>query len=420
MNGAQHDAASIDALDRKRAGGNSTPLDGCVVVDITRREAGAAAAFALWQLGASVIRMEPIHRSAGERRAERARDERASASWRAHERSFAVDLDAAEGRKVMGDLIEKADVFMEDCEEEMLRLGLDYGRVFERKPTLVYASLRPWASDEEFGGVASEVMLQAVTGLMCHTGDPQGPPLRTGPRYVAALSGLYLAMGVTVALLARARTNVGDHVRVVEQEVGMSTSHGKYCEAAEVEEQTRFGNGVGWGGALSNGFATKPFGPDDWCHLHLHCHADRLWPVLFRALDREDLITDARFATAAARDAHLSEMEGIVAGWMARHSKDEALKILGAAGIPIGAVWTTAEILHREYFAAPSTQEAPDGSGGRTRPPDWPVRMCASALPARRGLTQSEADQKVSHLTGSEAAAGLQTRHASSHEPTTT
>jgi formyl-CoA transferase len=129
--------------------------------------------------------------------------------------------------------------------------------------------------------------------------------------------------------------------------------------------------------APSDIYPCPPFGPSD--YVHIHCGSDRQWERMARVMGREDMLGDPRFATMASRGEHKAEVDEAVRAWTATVAKMAAMRALGDAGVPAGAVRTTTEVLgdpdlrDRGIFVS-----VPDPVRGPVTIPGYPVRMSRS------------------------------------------
>jgi formyl-CoA transferase len=245
-------------------------------------------------------------------------------------------------------------------------------------------------------------MLQAVTGFVARTGSPDDRPLRIHTRNVASMSGMYLATGVMAALLD-VDAEGGQHVRVNEEEIGMYPEAAKYREGTDFEQRTRFGDNGEWVGAVpSRTFATKPFGPNDYVYVHVNAKVTSHQVALARAIERPDLLTDPDFATPELRRKNVDKVAEIVSEWMARHTKQQAVAILGGAGVPVGMVNTSEEVLGLDHVLASGMICSVDTAVGPVPVPALPVRLSASKVPLRRGPRLGEHTAEVLGLLGRE------------------
>ena len=178
---------------------------------------GGLPGMVLAQMGANVIRVEP---PGGE--AERSRDPvvgGVSLPWAAFnmsKRGITADLSKPEGRALLLELLADADVLIESFSPGHLAgLGLDPADLIARYPGLIVTSLTAFGQTGPYAGnAASETTVMALSGLMAVTGFPHLPPLRLGFGQIASLAGLQAALGTLMALHARGRDGLGQHVDV--------------------------------------------------------------------------------------------------------------------------------------------------------------------------------------------------------------
>jgi formyl-CoA transferase len=98
-----------------------------------------------------------------------------------------------------------------------------------------------------------------------------------------------------------------------------------------------------------------------------------------KAIGRDDLIGDPRYATGPARGQRAAEVDEIIAEWTRRHTKEEAMRLIGEAGVPAGAVFDTLELLHDPSLAERGImQEIDHPTTGKVKVPAWPVRFDAA------------------------------------------
>jgi formyl-CoA transferase len=132
--------------------------------------------------------------------------------------------------------------------------------------------------------------------------------------------------------------------------------------------------------APSDIYPCPPFGPSD--YVHIHCGSDRQWERLAKLMGREDMLADERFATMASRGEHKAEVDEAVRAWTATTDKLAAMRAIGAAGVPAGALRSTTEVLNDEDMRARGVFVTVDDPGrGQVTIPGYPVKMSRS--PAR-------------------------------------
>jgi len=197
---------------------NAPPLAGVRVVDLSRVLAGPYATMTLADLGADVVKIE--HPAGGDET--RAWGPPFAGGESAYflsvnrgKRSVAVDLKDPEGRDLALELCARADVVIENFRPGgAARLGLDYEAVRARRPDVVYCTISGFGSREPSDRAGYDFTVQAESGLMAITGEPDGEPVKVGVAIVDVLTGLNAATAILAALHRRDVTGEGDRVEV--------------------------------------------------------------------------------------------------------------------------------------------------------------------------------------------------------------
>ncbi len=205
------------------------PLQKLKIVDLSRILAGPFGTQLLADLGAEVLKLEPPggDPTRGWGPPFEAGDAGESAYFRAAnrgKRSEELDLHTPAGKARVEELLVEADVLVENfLPDSAERLGLTWERLHRIYPKLIVASIRGFASDVRASRRAGyDFILQAESGWMSITGEPEGRPMKVGVALVDVLAGLYLANGIQGALLHRERTGQPLHVEVPLMEAAMS------------------------------------------------------------------------------------------------------------------------------------------------------------------------------------------------------
>jgi crotonobetainyl-CoA:carnitine CoA-transferase CaiB-like acyl-CoA transferase len=201
------------------------PLEGIRVLDIADRP-GAFAAKLLGDLGADVVKVEPpagdALRHEGPYWRDRPHPDRSLAFWfyNASKRGLVLDFDSDSGRRQLARLAARADVVIETRPPGRLEAtGLDYDALRRINPGLVHASITPFGeSGPRSEWQTSEIVAQAVSGMLYVSGAPDAPPLATAGTQAYHSTGAYTAIAVVAALLARERIGRGQHIEVSIQE----------------------------------------------------------------------------------------------------------------------------------------------------------------------------------------------------------
>jgi formyl-CoA transferase len=123
-------------------------------------------------------------------------------------------------------------------------------------------------------------------------------------------------------------------------------------------------------------YPCKPGGPNDYVYVFTSRANPEHWTRLLKAIGREDLVGDSRYDTNQARSARTAEVDEIIAKWTREHSKEEAMKIIGEAGVPAGAVFDTLELMNDPSLAERGIMQTIEHpTTGAVKMPAWPVRF---------------------------------------------
>ncbi|MGC4934783.1 CaiB/BaiF CoA transferase family protein [Gordonia sp. DT30] len=343
--------------------GPSRPLTGYRVIDFSQIVAGPMAAMVLADLGAEVIKVEPPSGDASRQLG--SKPDRGYYgmfdTFNRNKKSVVIDLQTDAGHRHALALIDQADVMIESSRVGVMdRLKLGSEAVLERNPYLIYVSITAYGErgpNAQRGGV--DVAIQAETGWMSITGEPDGPPTKLGAVPIDAATGHIAAQGALAALLARERGGRGEVVRVSLYDVGC------HLHAHDFTDYLT----MGWLAKRTGNFpaATTPSGVYQTADgtMVLSAYMPHHWRVALDILDDESLRNDPRFETmkdrVLNRDALLPALQAILktrttADWMSRFS---------AARITSGVVRNTGEAAESDQFAA--SEMVVDMSDGQRR-----------------------------------------------------
>src|SRR5215475_2274153 len=192
------------------------PLSGMRVIDLSRVLAGPFCAMLLADLGADVIKVEDT--AAGdESRTWPPHKDGESAAYlviNRNKRDIAVDLKTSDGVAIVKRLVERADVLIENFRTgTMESFGLGWDTLAMLNPRLVYCSISAFGRTGPRKDAAGyEALMQAFSGIMAITGEPDGAPVRCGVSFLDLTTGIFSAFGIVNALLYRAKTGQGQRV----------------------------------------------------------------------------------------------------------------------------------------------------------------------------------------------------------------
>src|SRR6476619_3413207 len=277
-------------------------LSDITVLDLSHALAGPFASTMLGDYGAEVIKIEPLD-------GEIARawgppfygDEAAYfVNLNRNKKSLALDLKHPEGKALFFRLLDRADVVLENLRVgTVAKLGIDYARVRERQPSVIYCSVSGFGQDGPYRDRAAlDLVVQAESGMISITGEPGGRGVRCGVSIADITAGLYAAFGVMTALHARGRTGRGQYVDVsmLEGQLGiLSGMIGAYLADGVIPQPM----GTAYGALLPyQTFRTKTG------DIAIGIGSDKLWRTFCPLVGVAHLTDDSRFVTNAARNAN--------------------------------------------------------------------------------------------------------------------
>jgi len=325
------------------------PLDGVVVLDLSRVLAGPWATQVLADLGARVIKVErpgagDDTRAWGPPFTTQSNGARGDAAYfmaaNRNKRSITIDMARPEGADLIRRLATQADVVVENFKTGGLaKYGLDYAGLSAANPKLVYASITGFGQDGPLKDKAGyDYMIQAMGGLMSITGQPDGAPgaepMKVGVAVVDLFTGLYASNAVLAALLHARATGQGQHVDIALFDV----------QAAMLANQaTNFfvsGQAPGrMGNAHPNLAPYQPFATSDGA-IVIAVGNDSQFRNLCQAIGAADLGADARFLTNALRVEHRAELIQALVPFLALQGTEAWIGVLEAHGVPCGPINT--------------------------------------------------------------------------------
>ncbi len=329
----------------------SLSLDGVRVLDLSRVLAGPFCAMLLADMGADVIKVEDTATGDESRTWPPHKDGESAAFLviNRNKRGMTLDLKAPEGVDVVKRLVRRADVLIENFRTgTMESFGLGYETLAELHPGLIYCAVSAYGrTGPRADAPGYEALMQAFSGIMSITGEPDGPPLRAGVSFLDLTTGILCAFGVVNALLHRARTGLGQRVEgsLLETAVSLLNYHAE--------------------GYLLTGAVPKPLGsshPSLSPYRTFRCRDgqwvfiaganDRFWQRLVTALGRPAMATDPRFAVNIERVKHRRELEAILEAIIAGHDREPLLKLLAEADVPATPVNTVDQVMNDPQTAA--------------------------------------------------------------------
>ncbi len=353
-------------------------LNGIRVLDLTRVLAGPYCTALLADLGAEVIKVEtpqgddyrqvpPISEGTGGlfRLLNRGK------------RSLALDLRSDRGRGIVRELALGSDILVENFRPGVMdSMGLGYDGLADGNPGLVQVSISGFGRNSPMGDLpAYDLVVQAMTGFMDLTGDPDGPPMMTGESVADLASGLFASWAALAALLARAQSGRGQFVDVAMYDCLFNLMPAGLAQHLYGDRApTRVGNRHALG---------APFGvfraADG--HFTIAVLNPRQFSRLAGAMGRPELAQDPRFSDNAARHDNHAALKSLIEDWSGALPVADALGRLRACDVPASPILTLPEAASGPQVAARALlPDVPGVSGETERVMAQPVRF--AAMPA--------------------------------------
>ena len=317
------------------------PLAGLKVLELATTWAGPMCACLLADLGADVIKLETPEGEIARHAPPRVPGTTVSpmhATVNRNKRSLVLDLRCAEGRELLRRLVGRTDLLVEGFRPGVLEAwGLGFEPLRALKQDLVMVSISGYGQfGRDRGRPGYDPLAQAAAGFLSLNGEPEGEPVKAPTFLGDDLAGLHAAVAALAALRHRDLTGEGQHVDVSLFDAMLFQTPGYLTQGALDMELPRLGNAFRiaapagtW--ACRDGLAMAGV------------LVDGHWRRLARLLGRPELAEDPAYATAAARIARRGAVDGLVAGWMATRTVDEAGEAFHAAGLPFAPVQSYAE-----------------------------------------------------------------------------
>ena len=357
-------------------------LDGLRILDMTQYEAGTSATQMLALLGADVVKVEsrqgdPARRSFATGPA----DSQYFLNYNSNKRAIVLNLKQEKGRQLFLDLVPKFDAFIENFGPGVMEnLNLNYDVLSAANPGIIYVRIKGYGLSGPYADWKSfDPLAQAASGAFSVTGEADGPPVKPGPTMADTGTGMQAALAITAAWAQKLRTGEGQFIEISMQEVMTMFMRTTGVMQWGKEPAQRKGHR---GGAPTGMYPCAPGGPND--YMHMLVSSTRMWDQLCVAIDRDDLLTDPRFATARQRNENHAALDAEIRKWTMQHTKFEAMRILCEQGVAASAVFDTMEVFEdshlrqRDFFVELDHPEA-----GSVTLMKMPIRMSKSSVEYR-------------------------------------
>jgi len=330
------------------------PLHGLRIVSVEQFGAAPYGTMFLADLGAEVIKVE--NAAIGGDPARKTGpyflgpdDSEYFQAFNSSKKSVALDLRTEEGKSALLELVRGADALVNNLRGDLpAKMGLDYKTLAAVKPSIVCAHVSAYGRDNERAAWPGyDYLMQAESGLMHLTGEPDGPPSRIGaPSMIDQVTGLTAAVGLLSAIIQARSTGRGCDVDtclldVALHQLGYVASW--YLNEGHVSSRQQ--RSAHYSVAPVQTFPTA----DGW--IFVMCMTDKFWGALVDALGRSELKADARFASPASRHAHREALTAVLDAEFRKQPNRHWLATLGGV-LPVAPVLDLAQALDNPFLRA--------------------------------------------------------------------
>lgn len=351
--GTPHSADTAQGADEHDSEANGA-LDGIRILELGQMLAGPFAGHLLADLGADVIKVEPPGKGDPMRQWGHATQDGGAPLWWAslarNKRCISINLREPAGQELLCHLVAHSDALVENFRPGALeRWNLGPDILWQHNPRLVIARISGYGQTGPYAGrVGFASGGEAMGGLRYLNGYPDQPPPRAGISLGDSLAGMFAVQGLLAALYRR--DALGGRGQVVDASIlescfalleGTLTEYGKLGAI-------RGPSGTG----LSNIAPSNIYKSADGTWMVIAANADTLFARLCEAMGQEELATDPRFSSHAARGANAAELDDIISAWAAQHDASTIDKVLTEYGVVVSPIYTIADIAEDPHYRA--------------------------------------------------------------------
>ena len=324
-----------------------------------------------------------------------------------NKRGIVVDLGTTGGVEVIRRMARSVDVLVQNMRPgSMRRKGLAYEDLTDANAALIYCTISGFGTTGPYSSKPGfDLVAQAMSGLMSITGEPGGPPLRHGVPVTDLAAGIYGAFGILAAYVERLNTGRGQHVETSLLEAGIAYTIW--------ESATYFATGeppgpVGSGHLLSTPYQAFPTRDG---HIMIGAANQANWERLCRAIGRDELLDDRRYADNAARRHNQADLVATLEETFSKHDSEHWLRVLDDAGVPNGPINNMRDVYDDPQVAARGMMEEMEHPvAGVTKHIGIPLKLSATPGSIRKPsptLGQHTDEVLAEHGFGSDEVADL-------------
>ena len=360
------------------------PLQGIKVIELAQIMAGPTCGLLLADMGADVIKVEKLPGGDDTRSYTEPSIGGESAAFmmlNRNKRGMAVNLKKPGGLEVMKRLLADADVVTENYRKGTLdKLGLGYDVLEKLNPRLVYCAISGYGRTGPYADKGGfDLIAQGFAGIMSITGEPGGPPAKSGTSIADINAGILAALGIVAALVARAATGRG---QLVETSLMEAAVHQTFWQSA-----IYFATGVNPGPTGSAHILTAPYQAfptqDGWINIGGANQSN--WERIVKVIGKPELAQDARFVTNGDRMRNLAALVPIVSERTRMRSSADWVREFEAAGVPVGPINSIGDMLaDPQVKSREMVTQVAHARAGRVKTLGTPVKFSATPTSIRR------------------------------------
>lgn len=359
----------------KTSTAHTGPLAGMRVLELAQIMAGPTCGMMLADMGADVVKVEKLPGGDDSRSYREPRVNGVSAPFmimNRNKRGIALNLKEPEGREILLRMVKQADVLTENYRRGTLeKLGVGYEVLSQVNPGLIYCAVSGYGRDGPYGGKGGfDLIAQGFAGLMSVTGEPGGPPVKTGNSVADINAGILAVVGITAAYAHKLKTGQG---QVVETSLMEAALQQTYWQAA-----TYFATGESAGRTGSAHLLSAPYQAfrtrDGWINVGGANQPN--WERVTDVLGHPEWRDDPRFLTNTARMQNLPALIAAIEPILITRDKADWIAAFDAAGVPVGPVHTIGEALsHPQTLARNMVVDLVHPQAGPTKAIGCPIQF---------------------------------------------
>ena len=319
------------------------PLEGIKILDFTRVLAGPFASMILGDLGAEVIKVEPL--AGDESRSWPPILEKGESGYfmilNRNKKSITLNLKDQRAKEIVYKLAPKVDMIIENFTPGVVeRLGIDYKTLSQNHPGLIYCSISGFGQYGPYRDKkAYDPIIQGMTGLMSITGERGRSPVKVGIPITDLVAAIYAVTAIQAAYIHKSKNGKGQYIDIALYDSMLSLltiMSMEYFTAGKAPER--------WGLDHIHRVPARAFETRDGQYIQVAATNEVMYPKFCKLLGVEELINDPRFDTNAKRVENRDEIMPIFENKMREKTRDEWLRIFEKANLPCGPILALNEV----------------------------------------------------------------------------